>query len=118
MAFIIDQKTHSIPFLQDPVCSSLKYLQCMGKTNVHSSTCLKPCSGLIITSFMKSEQTKNFQDHLPFIGSYNKYKKITEYPSGFISKQIYKTYSTFVMKALCKISIKIIAIQTMSGRTI
>ena len=48
-----------------------------------TSSCLKPCSGLIVTSFYKSEKQKNLDDLFPIYGAYNIFKKITQNPSGY-----------------------------------
>ena len=47
---------------------------------------MKPCSGLIVTSFSKSELKKNLEDVLPVFGAYNRYKKITSNPLGYPGK--------------------------------
>ena len=54
----------------------------MNQLQVDTSSCLKPCSGLIVTSFAKSEQHKDLDTLFPIIGEYNLFKKVTEYPSG------------------------------------
>ena len=48
-----------------------------------TTSCLKPCSGLIVTSFSKSEWNNELDYLLPIFGDYNKYKKVTQYPSGY-----------------------------------
>jgi len=66
---------------------------------VHNSRCLKPCSGLIVTSFdqnylMNTKFTKYFpsihderkKELAPLINAYHQYKKITQYPTGYNSK--------------------------------
>ena len=52
------------------------------QVQVDTSSCLKPCSGLIVTSFAKSEQHKDLDTLFPIFGEYNLFKKVTEYPSG------------------------------------
>ena len=55
----------------------------MKKEKNETSTCLKPCSGLFVTSFGKSQDKKNIQDIFPNVGAYNKFKKISLYPTEF-----------------------------------
>ena len=47
----------------------------------NTSTCRKPCSGLIVTSFSKSEQRQDMGNLFSLLEAYDKYKKITESPS-------------------------------------
>ena len=54
----------------------------MNQLQVDTSSCLKPCSGLIVTSFAKLEQNKDLDTLFPIFGEYNLFKKVTEYPSG------------------------------------
>ena len=51
---------------------------------VDTSNCLKPCSGLIVTSFSKSEKNKDLDALFSTSGFYDKYKKVT--PSATIGK--------------------------------
>ena len=60
--------------------------ECLYNTKIDTSTCFKPCSGLIITSFSKYEQTKDLETLFPIHQDYDKYKKITPYPPGFVGK--------------------------------
>ena len=71
-------------YLQDPVCSPNK-LQCVENIEVpSSSSCLKSCSGLMVTSFVKSRENKDFEGFISKdIDDYNVYKINTKYPSGF-----------------------------------
>ena len=41
---------------------------------------MKPCSGLIVTSFSKSQPDKKLEDVFPIYEAYNSYKKVTLYP--------------------------------------
>ena len=77
-----------IILIQEPLCSDVKELECvnLAKVNVDTSSCLKPCSGLIITSFAKSDKNLDLDSRLPFMDEYNNYKKITRYPSGYNGK--------------------------------
>ena len=54
----------------------------MNNVKVDTSSCLKPCSGLIVTSFYKSEQKKNLETLFPIFGEYEIYKKVTTYPAA------------------------------------
>ena len=54
----------------------------MKGVNIDSSSCLKPCSGLIVTSFSKTAVTKGSENLVPIVNAYNKYKTITDYPRG------------------------------------
>ena len=66
-----------------PLCDA-KDLECVTKTKktkVDTSSCLKPCSGLIINTSQFREK-KNIEELFPTFGDYNKYKKITKYPSN------------------------------------
>ena len=54
----------------------------MKKLDVNSSSCLKPCSGLIVTSFSKTAAPNGLENLAPLLKDYDKYKKITEYPRG------------------------------------
>ena len=44
---------------------------------------MKPCSGLIVTSFSKTDLKRNFEDLPKVYEAYNQYKKVTHYPSGY-----------------------------------
>ena len=67
--------------IQEPLCT-FHELECVNKIKVDTSSCLKPCSGLIVTSLIKSDSDKKLENLLPDYVAYNKYKKITQYPSG------------------------------------
>ena len=47
---------------------------------------MKPCSGLIVTGYSKSNEMKDLEDLFPIYTDYNQYKKITQSPSGMIGK--------------------------------
>ena len=72
--------------LQEPLCSS-KDLECVNRINVDTSSCVKPCTGLMVTSFSKSGQTKDLEDIFPISKHYDKYKIITQNPSGQSGKR-------------------------------
>ena len=64
-------------------CSS-EELECVKKVEVNDlSNCLKPCSGLVVTSFTRSDPPSNLDILFPISRQYNKYKKITEHPVGY-----------------------------------
>ena len=73
-----------IVVLQDPVCSPKK-LKCVENIEVpSSSSCLKSCSGFMVTSFVKSRENEDFKGFISKdIDDYNAYKINTKYPSGF-----------------------------------
>ena len=73
----------------DPLCSPTE-LKCVAKVDVDSSGCLKPCSGMFVTSFSKSEQEKNLESLFPNFGAYDLYKKKTKYPPGYYGNKIHK----------------------------
>ena len=86
--YIIYSNWFIIILLQEPLCYAVKELECvnLAKVNVDTSSCLKPCSGLIITSFAKSDKNLDLDSRLPLMDEYNNYKKITQYPSGYNGK--------------------------------
>ena len=57
-------------------------MECVNSVTVEPSQCLKPCSGLIVTSISKSKLDKNWEDLQPIFRDYNEYKKVTPYPNG------------------------------------
>ena len=63
---------------EDPVCSEKKKM-CVETIKVDTQTCLKPCAGLIVTSYSEAEQKKNPEDLFPLYKVYNQYKGITSY---------------------------------------
>ena len=73
-----------IKTFKEPFCSAQK-LDCVDKISVDTSSCMKPCSGLIVTSFTKSEKSKNVELYYPKIWrQYNNFKTISSYPPGLI----------------------------------
>ena len=66
---------------QENVCNSPQELECTNNVKVDTSSCLKPCSGLIVTSFYKSQLKKELATLFPIFGDYNLYKKVTTHPS-------------------------------------
>ena len=58
-------------------------LDCVDKIPVDTSSCMKPCSGLIITSFAKSHEYKDLELLYPkIIGQYSIFKRISAHPPG------------------------------------
>ena len=76
---------------KDPICSALD-LKCINNVTVNTSSCLKPCSGLIVTSFSKSAQNTNLADMSLILKDYDTFKKPTAFPSGLNGIQYYKVY--------------------------
>ena len=72
----------SFIIIQDPLCFTLEEMECVEKIHVDTSGCLKPCSGLIVTTFTRSEQKGNLENVFPIHGDYDSYKGNTDYPSG------------------------------------
>ena len=67
---------------KETLCTSPQELDCVNNVKVDTSSCLKPCSGLIVTSFAKSKLENDLETLFPILGHYNDYKKVTTYPSG------------------------------------
>ena len=53
----------------------------MNQVEVDTSSCLKPCSGLIVTSFAKSKLENDLETLFPIYKEYNLYKIVTSHPS-------------------------------------
>ena len=49
--------------------------------NVDTSSCLKPCSGLIVTSFSKTDKNNDLENLFPVFTDYNNFKRITPIPT-------------------------------------
>ena len=85
------RKCGCLPFamqLSFGVCSSPKELECANKVDTETAYCLKPCSGLYVTSFSRSDVTDGMENLMPILENYNNYKRISEYPSGESGKYI------------------------------
>ena len=67
------------------ICSS-NNMECVNNINVDTSKCLQACSGLIVTTFSKSEQKRNLEKIFSVFEDYVKYKKFTRIPAGFLGK--------------------------------
>ena len=66
--------------LQAPMCSS-EQMDCINSITVDTSGCLKPCSGLIVTSFTKTQEDRKMDNWLTVLQDYKIYKKDTPIPS-------------------------------------
>ena len=76
---------------QNPLCSAVQ-LNCTKKIEVEFSKCLPPCSGLVVSSFSKSESNKKLEDLVyNEIVSYEKYTKWSPFPGGLKGCQIFNT---------------------------
>ena len=64
-------------------------MDCVNKFKIDNFDCLKPCSGIIATSFSKSNLNKELEDVDLIYQAYNNYKKITEYPPGYTGKNTF-----------------------------
>ena len=73
---------------QEPLCTANK-LDCVKSVKVETSSCTPSCSGLILASFSKVDFNKNLDSLIPQeIETYNKYKKLTPFPTGFKGKAV------------------------------
>ena len=67
---------------KSPICNSWQ-LNCVANVTLDGSNCLPQCSGLLLTSFYKSEKNheKNLEELIPAEwNSYRDYKKYIEFP--------------------------------------
>ena len=71
-------------------------MDCVNIINVDTSTCRRSCSGLVTTGFNTIQEPDKLKNLFPIIGDYNKYKKITPYPSGLIGKDFKVSISCFL----------------------
>ena len=67
-------------------------MECVNNVVVNNSGCLKPCSGLIVTSFSKSNLNKDLEEMQALSKAYNNYKKITEYPPGYTGRNTFYNF--------------------------
>ena len=71
-----------ISILQEPICSADMF-ECMKSIKVNASGCLHPCSGLILSSFTKSVESKNLESLISReVIAYRNYTKWFRFPSG------------------------------------
>ena len=76
------------------MCSSAN-LKCVENVKTSSTTCLKACSGLFITSLTKTdppktdEEKKKFEEKVfhRFAEAYRMYKKLTKKPNWYQGRQ-------------------------------
>ena len=77
-----------------PLCTS-KDNPCTNKIQENKSNCLRPCSGLHVTSLSKAETKINFDTLIQEeITSYNSYTKWFEFPIGLKGQKKILTYFT------------------------
>ena len=73
-----------IKAFKEPLCSAQK-LDCVDKISVDTSSCMKPCSGLIVTSLFKSMDYRKLELLYPKVWrQYNNFKTISTYPPGLL----------------------------------
>ena len=97
--------------IQVPLCSR-KNMNCVQSLKLDFSSCILPCSGLVLTSFAKQENSKNIEESLPEeFHFYQIYKKHLPFPPA-LSGSIVSKVSKKVTKQLY-ISI----FQSMNGGT-
>ena len=52
-----------------------------------TSSCMKPCSGLVVTSFFKTDEKKDLGSlYSMIVEQYNDFKKITAHPPGLMGR--------------------------------
>ena len=73
---------NSYSSIKVPLCSSNEH-ECVKKVQNDSYNCLEPCSGLILTSFIKTDPKENLESLFSNeIAAYNDYSKWLQFPSG------------------------------------
>ena len=70
------------------ICSPID-MECVNKVKIDTSNCLKPCSGLIITTFAKTKPSRHLETSFPDFENYKKYKKVTTYPKYLAGKYLF-----------------------------
>ena len=75
-------------------------MKCVKSVMIDSFSCLKPCSGLIVTSFSKNYLNKDLEEIRTISKAYNEYKIITEYPPGYTGEY---TLNNIIMMFYCSI---------------
>ena len=89
------QKCTLYVFKETP-CFTPQELDCVKNMKVDTNRCLKSCSGLVVTSFAKSELKKDLETLFPILEDYNLFKRVTPYPSnanGIIMPCIWNIFS-------------------------
>ena len=77
---------------QDPLCSSVQ-LDCAKKIGFEFANCLPPCSGLVVSSFSKTETNKKLGDLIyNEIISYEKFTRWIEFPEGLKGSTLFLIY--------------------------
>ena len=81
-------------------------MECMNKVMVDTSSCLKPCSGLIITTLAKTEPRRNLETLFSDFGNYKNYKIDTGHPHyGKCMSPFLVCYKTsFPLSAIVRLS--------------
>ena len=82
--------------IQVNACTA-KGLECVHNIKIDSNICLPPCTGLILTSFSKTESKRDFEGLISEeVAAYNQYMKWSEFPSGLkgFKNEMIKTRST------------------------
>ena len=69
--------------LQESLCT-LQKLECVENIKIDTSSCLKPCTGLIVTSLSKSKSEQSMKNLHSLERSYNLFKKKSLYPEGSV----------------------------------
>ena len=73
--------------IKDPICSSKDYL-CANKIEMEilvkkTENCLPPCSGLLLTSYTKTDPIEKVEDVISSVlPAYSEYTKWYDFPSG------------------------------------
>ena len=68
---------------KENICSGLKEKQCAYDLVIDTTSCLTSCSGLVLTSFFKSETKYDLESLMPDeFTAYNKYTKWSPFYTG------------------------------------
>ena len=68
---------------------SVQKLKCVENIKIEDYGCFPPCSGLIVTGHTKYEKNVDLNELFPIFDDYNKYKLVTEHPSGYDGRYEY-----------------------------
>ena len=82
---------------QETLCSTALQMDCVKNVNVDISSCQKPCSGLIVTSFAQSKLENDLETLFPISKEYAHFKKITPYPSAVKGRIKLRTDSHLIL---------------------
>ena len=70
-----------------PVCSTQEQNECIESKNTSFHECLPKCEGVLVTSFIKSENNADAEVVAPkLMEQYNEYKKFVKFPGYLKSK--------------------------------